>query len=481
MREHLLSNLVTRISAYDPIDLLTHVAALQLMPENADRAIRLEAFAHTIASLRFQPGKPQIHANRLKQICSSEPLGSGQIAASEDPCANSFTEAFTFYGGSFVVFPGIVEEATFILKHLSEALFRGSVPFSPPFLKKAHDLLEAILLLSNEIARRAKLERGTEPVSAPGGSVCFPITQRYNQLKRAVSFSRSELTELFARKDLPFSAIYPFITHFGQVSLAHYQLGSGKLLTHPIVQHGEQFIIAIPGILLAAVRHQLICLALENGVADELAKHYNLAVWNTVVDSLGYLKHRQVSLSLPQPSAIPCFQDAFFHFDTDKLAYVMLVTDSLVSYDRKEAFGPWSLDTLEAKIAERLHSVVENALSLAHPPNEIFFLILFQGVGRVGGLASDAVPAWAPVLGMTAADLQTIALLEMGEPLSLWKYACAAERIRKSTAMASPSQLDEFHLYKTHQHSYYFSDEGPVDAISLVCQRRNKNSRSTPT
>lgn len=56
----ILTELAERLSPYDPADLLASVAALQLLPENADRTVRLEAFAHTIASLPDEPDKPHI-------------------------------------------------------------------------------------------------------------------------------------------------------------------------------------------------------------------------------------------------------------------------------------------------------------------------------------------------------------------------------------------------------------------------------------
>jgi hypothetical protein len=114
----ILLELIGRLSPYDPADLLADVAALQLLPENADGSIRLEAFAHVAASLDDEPNKPSISLQRLKQIANAEPLGQGAVTSHEDPCDNAFTEAFTFHGGMFIVFPGHVDDSTFILRHL---------------------------------------------------------------------------------------------------------------------------------------------------------------------------------------------------------------------------------------------------------------------------------------------------------------------------------------------------------------------------
>lgn len=117
----ILESLAEKLLPYDAADLLAAIGGLQLLPENADRAVRLEAFAHTAASLDYERDKPSISLHRLRQFANTEPLGKGLIAAQEDPCDNALTEAFTYHGGTFIVFPGIVDESTFILRHLAPA------------------------------------------------------------------------------------------------------------------------------------------------------------------------------------------------------------------------------------------------------------------------------------------------------------------------------------------------------------------------
>lgn len=138
--------------------------------------------------------------------------------------------------------------------------------------------------MSNEIARRAGLERGVEPITTPGGNVVIPPVQRLAQLKNTVSFSWSELSNLLGIRGTSFSALEQLILPLGTVSLANYQIDNGELLVRPIVQTADGFVVAIPGLLLSSARNELIRLALESGVKDELVERYSDAVWRTVVD-----------------------------------------------------------------------------------------------------------------------------------------------------------------------------------------------------
>jgi len=83
---------------FDPVDLLATVAALQLLPENADRLIRIEALAHVAGGLQADRDKPKISLSKLRSILNSPPL-SDEIAQAEDPFPNPFVEEIAFFAG----------------------------------------------------------------------------------------------------------------------------------------------------------------------------------------------------------------------------------------------------------------------------------------------------------------------------------------------------------------------------------------------
>jgi len=169
VKQNPLIKLAQTLSVYDSADLLATLAGLQLMPENADRAVRFEALTRAVASISSKGfgSKKKVNLKQLEKICNHS-SDLEPFICMEDPFNNPFTEAFTFHGGSYIVFPGIAEEETFILRHLAKAIFLSSDPFSnQQFATAACGLISAVLAISNEIARRVGLERGVEPVIAP--------------------------------------------------------------------------------------------------------------------------------------------------------------------------------------------------------------------------------------------------------------------------------------------------------------------------
>ena len=113
-----LSETIEIIKPYDPIDMLAKIALLQLYPENASQSIRIEALAHAINCIPYLPGKPKVSRHKLFRILNEPPLGKGDIQSQEDPASNAFTEAFTFFGGSYIVFPGQISMPYFLARSL---------------------------------------------------------------------------------------------------------------------------------------------------------------------------------------------------------------------------------------------------------------------------------------------------------------------------------------------------------------------------
>ncbi|MFC2051906.1 hypothetical protein ACFLT4_04175 [Chloroflexota bacterium] len=224
----MLEEIVRETSSFDKMDLIAKIAALQLLPENADHAMPLDAIAHAVASQKYVPHRPEISLKRLKQICNSSTITAGPIGHSEDPSEQMFTEAFTFEGGSYVVFPGIVDDATYVLRNLTKAIFLSrDSPFPPEFIQQARTITTAILKLTDLIASRAGMKRGIDPVSSR--NVVVPSNTMLQKLKRSLTFDSEELSRCLIPGDSLLNVLHPFIAGLGDIKASKYDLGNGPL------------------------------------------------------------------------------------------------------------------------------------------------------------------------------------------------------------------------------------------------------------
>ncbi|MDQ1640605.1 MAG: hypothetical protein QOF62_3944 [Pyrinomonadaceae bacterium] len=438
------------------------------MPENSGRIVRLEAAAHVAASIAPDKGGNRITSKHLGKVLNAGALAAGSIVRDEDPHEFAFTDSIAFLDGPFTVLPGIEDDSVFIVQQLLNAIFRHRQQIqNETYLNEAFHLASAVLLVSNEIARRAGLNRGVDPVYAPGQNVVIPKNNRFALLKNAVVFEQSEIDQLLARRGIDPSSLDTLTTSFGLIDPDSHRLHQGELFQRPIVRDRGRYVVALPSRLLSALRHALITKTLEAGLRDDVVARYTQAVWLTVLESLYYLEIHPATLQGEDLPRVPHIAEGVFQLDNDKAVYVILATDPLLDYDSDHTFSKWNTGGLQQRIESAVDAAVSHLLQLPEPPNDILVLELTQSSGRSYELAIRGLRSM-PFLYMGAADLNTVAQLEGGNKLMLWKYARASTRIRQEVGISTASLLDEFFLYRKHGYSYYLSDTERYNFISVM-------------
>lgn len=460
-----LAILDAAISGFDRVDLLSAVAGLQLLPDNAERIVRLEALAHRIACLQSNRSR-RIAPHSLRELCNSPALAA--IAHAEDPFESVFCEEVSFHGGSYRVLPGINEHATFILKRILEPLYfhRDDFP-DGDYVRIATRLIHGTLGLSERICATAGITRNPplesrfqEPIEVPDGTALA-------RLKNAVRFSRAGFNLLLESLHLPIDSLQPLIATAQDLQLDTGLQISGLLCRKPIIAIGADVVVASPTELLPALRNALIALAQDRGVADELASRFGSATWQAVAEHLRYVNCDAIPLPLPEwndrPSVV---HDGFFELDTDKIIYCVAVTDSLSGYDRLNPFSFWETPGLNEAISARLNVVAKHLYAEQPQVNEIFLILLTQSVGRFVAIGIGG-PDLTTFL-LPAADLCTLCLLEGGKDLVFWKFAIVRAVTREQAYIAPTGTIDEYEFYRKNRYTFYANDDYRPNAIWFV-------------
>jgi hypothetical protein len=307
------------------------------------------------------------------------------------------------------------------------------------------------------------------PLLVPPGMVVVPAAERFKALRGAVTFTANELRRLMSRTEATLESLEPLVLKQGSVDLGTLDHHDNPLFVRPILRDaGDRLIVAIPSTLVLALCNALVALALEHGVQEELADRYRWAVFFTVEQSLGFLGSDLISMMEPELGEPSTFE-ALFNLDGDKMIYVLLATDDLQNYDADKAESRYLNTDLTDRVQTRMKQVEGEVLD-SFAPNEILHLVVLQGIaprvvmtaGYLGRLLNPRQ------LTMSAGDLETIALLEGGDQLALWKYAGAQRRVRQQRVIRRVSnELDEFHHYRRNGHRYYWSDDSRSETIVI--------------
>ncbi len=466
--EKVLVDIYQQFLEYDPLDLLSRIAALQLYPENADHIMRLDALSHIAACLHPEPNKTRISRHRINRICNFEPLGNSYIKSSEDPCDVPFTEAFTFFGGSYIVFPGIAQDVVFALKHLAAAIFLlpEFKKQNKPFVDEIYNLILPILILSDEIARRAGSERNIAPKYYPN-DVYVPLD--LNAKKAAVVFNDEDLTSMLFSHNLSIDNLNSFIQDLGELTIESYSLDNTPLHKRPIIRLGSQFVVSEPGILLASLRYQILLRAKEAELLKLLAGEYQASVRSTVDKGLNMFSLMPKPFPFPEPNDKLFLIDSLRTLDTDKALYVVLLVDDLSNYEGENIFEMNQREGIGELIEAHIGDVEEAIFTQTKGLNEIFILGLFGGVGRSSyiGFNFNSLRTDPAILFLSVEEFEILSLLYGNNPLLLYKFAVDLDRLRKKSKYWTFSNFDTFEVYRRHQFSFYLSDSRPAGFINF--------------
>jgi hypothetical protein len=453
-------------ASYSPKECLKRLAALQLVTRNADHLFRLEAAASAVAALPERDAP--IPSNRQWQALLNEgTVGTGELRSQEDPFVGPFAEEIVFYGGSFVVLPGLGEDVTFVLNRLLRSIFRRRLGNSN-YRRSIHDLVRGTLELSDVVTERGRIDRGTKAQDSTG-RVHFPSQADIAVFESAVEFDDSSFQEILADAGVSARSLDSLTMSGGDGTLPE-DPNEASLLRRPIVQFQDSMIVAAPCGLLSALRNAIIAVSLEIGLQSELAAAFAEDCFQVAHLALSFLKHsREEFPSLPAPG-VQGLHEAIFRFDRDKFLYVQLLADSLDGYDPNQAFGKWALPADTSALLDQRVLEVESTVLRSEVVTEVMTATLVQGLGRYWGLSVDHnLSSVASLrLAMSASDLETVCLLEAPDPLALWNFARAAHKLREETEVIRFGFLDEFQMYRLRDYGFYFSDDARPNLISIV-------------
>ena len=333
------------------------------------------------------------------------------------------------------------------------------------FVRACHDLITGVLVISDALAGRVCLDRRVFAPSSVDRDVLVPDARRLSVLKAAVSFSRTDLANLFPRRAGSQTALSALTTGPGNTPLSSLEIAQGPGLTKPLIRLGEELVVAFPGLLLAAARHRIVEMALAADGVGQLVEGFVEAVWRDLDQSLKRLDHARLKSTLPDLS-LPGWRDGFFRFDTDKVLYVSLITDPLDSYDAGELFGKWKPPVDEGVFGLRAAEIRSRLNEMEPAAKELMWLVILQGVGRAGALPLPETGI--TTIAMSAEELSVISYLEGGQSLTLWKYASALSRLSEQTRSFAFDELDRFGLFRGNDYSFYLSDERPPNFLSVA-------------
>ena len=449
------------------VDLAASIGGLQLMQENANYLLRLERAAAAVGALSEGGGRG-VTNSYLRSMLNGPPLADSHTISNEDQFAETFVQEVSFFGGPYLATPGLGERSVETVQLLLQAVFRSTSGVDDnTYLTEAASLTRAALAFSHRVVTSAGLGRYDPPVSSKREKVFVPNRKRLNLLRGAVRFPMKDLRLLV--DDRAMTHLLSLTDSPGSLDGLEDETATKRISTKPLLAiSSDEIILLAPCELMTALRHALILLAEQHGATAKVASAYRSEVLATASRSLLLLDHVPLEIVVPDKPA--WCEESFFKFDSDKFLHLCVVGDELKSYDSQDPYGRWEPEDLGTQVESRLIAV-RCAMQRTIPAvRHVLHLVVLAALGRYGviGLTAAASAGVSQALTITNDELKVLSRREAGDPLALWYFARASERLRDAAQVWSFSTLDEYAIYEQNERSFYLGDGQPPTSVYIA-------------
>ena len=438
------------LAEMDALQVAATAGALALIPANQGHLFRLSILAALAAEVSPADLGGGIDQRRIQAIINRGDLAA-VAAQQEDPIEDIMTEELAFYGGSYLVSSGIAQDSTYVLRLALRGLLLTDV-LAADVQGELSVLAQSVLALSDHVLRGADLARYQVPPTEVSREVDVPGQSRLRRMIESMTFTSASFDQIHG---VTATALEPLILDAGSRHFDDEVLVEGGADQWPLVRFNDQIAVAKPLDLLLALRHRILCRAVEATDESTVAGAFGAAVDDDVISSLRHLHLRPTVRLRRGPDQLWTEVTAQIDVDVDLLC--LICSDSMENI-AASPYGFYETD----KLLDDLHARFEKAA--AESDGEVFGLIIGGPAGRSAfyGLRETDRPNLTLEF-MTAADLEIVAMAEQEDPLALWKFARACTELRGDVQIQHWSTLDLYSIYRDNDRSL-----GPFREATLL-------------
>lgn len=433
-------------SNYATSELLKAFAGLTLMPENYGKNFRLEELTTRSILSMNELGTPT--SKEIQHFTEKEFPASYM----EDPCVNLFTELVSFYGGDYLLLPGITETGEQILTNLLTAIYQWPETKLPhQYRTNIEHVAKLLLLISDIIATRAGLQRYQDGIEGDS-LIIVPGDDKLEQLKAAVTFTEAEMQLLLKEHGIAQQALDLFVLDPSTLPADIFEIERNPILYKPIIHLNGEYIITSPASIGLALADFIWAEADRAGLVINLGEAYHYVIWNSLQLYLGQLGFQSADVNGSEK--LYNKRSGYYTFDTDKIAYISYIADNGVGYDQNPEHAiKGSVSPVET----------ENAITILKADKNfgqfhVLQLTLLSMIGRTVYFMHKAHEGIQTIV-TGAFDIEALWRLQNVNAIDLWKFALTRERFTSHVLPSQFSVLDLLKFYKEQNDSFYYTDE----------------------
>ena len=429
-------------------------AGLMLLPENASKLIRLRRLS-ALGVMIGDEGKRKVPLKTVEKLLKKDAIGGGGITLHEDPYSEVLVQSMNFFGGSYLLSPGVGEHTIADLENLCYAYFRSEW-VSKELQNSVGSLVKGLLIVSDIVLKRAGLGRGTLPVTNEmRGPIHIPNKSELKQLTKATFLSHQDLEK---HGEWLFAVVDSLALDPGQLDDSSNKedgIEFDDLYLYPFLRCPNGYQVVLPLDLSITIRFHLLHFAFENNKLSELGSSWRQVVLN------------RLKIICPDaPKWVKLGSNEWVDryllpLDDKRDIHVILATDPLVDWNNK-LNGIYDTRVTRAEIEKFVSPVERKTYSKAQ---EILHLVIIDSPGR---RAVWGIPPMGDSDLMLIVRSDDIEIMLHNEPTGLLGLFLFAQAVKKYPGdMISMGTLDAYSVYLSNDKSFYFSDDQPPTFMGI--------------
>jgi hypothetical protein len=447
----LITGMETYVRTHESKHILNEIIGMQLLPENHGKNIRIEKLAVlTVKNLNnLLPEDTNTFQTLLRKNFS--------FNNHEDPTENLFTENVIFFGGNHITFPGIASHPVDIFRHLTHIIFNTTVELPDAFRSQVYQGLSLLLYLGDWLSQKTKLTGNIDAVQTSNLLLSNPI-------KTDFSFSHADFAEICKEIGIHPKIINDFIIDPQDERLQDDNLEFTPLLFHPIITFESRYYYMLISNQTQTLNEYVFRLSAQHNCQQNLMLAYREELWAATQHSLYKMGWHETDIFFESFDDENAPKEAIFHFDQNRLAYVILDTPLNLPDFLENPFSQGHPPSIQ----NRIETVISDLKSRPELSDHQFLILYLHDSAGRNFYSSERKPAERELrLAFSAHDFITLSKGEDWSRLSLWKFAKALNIFRsKVESMAGTIEL--YSMYKHKSSGFYFSDDATPDYVTIV-------------
>lgn len=451
----IIEDILKEIKKYDVYDIVAKLSALNLVPENQNKATIIEPIIAAILTLPKDEltSKYKISMGKFKRIIQSiENMG---LTSAIDPPENTFIDRVMFYN-NYNIFTGINYIPGYILQAVINTIYTSETQFNIDFSKQISLLINFILEISDYASKKVdiSIEKMKKYDEIP--NIVIPDSNRLEKLKECLIIREDIVNRMLNDTEL-ISLLY---SDFESEDLENIlNLDNQKFFKKPFLKDDNgNVIILSPSILVPFLIHSIVSIAERYGEKEKFIQLYNDKVWKQCIKyfrALGNKKINESSVNIELKNDNTSYREALLTGDNKQVIIAIGIFDDGRDFNEEKVFDKYNNNKLNKLLDERINYIVKK-LKRDIKENDIFICLIYNSLGRSMVVGFNKHTANRPIC-LNPFELKCISINEREQKFFLTRYINAKNKLINMPQVFG--ELPFIDVYTNSDYSFYLNDE----------------------